>query len=138
MFIAMGRLKERMARFMYGRYGMDQLSRMMNYISFALLVITLFTNSRVLYLLALIGIIYSYYRAFSKNISRRDSENQVYLKLKYDVLRKFNNFKLRMKDKKTHRIFKCPSCSQKIRVPRGKGRISIKCPKCRIEFTRKS
>lgn len=138
LLIAMGRLKERMARFMYGRYGMDQLSRMINYISFALLILTLLTNSTLIYLLALAGIIYSYYRVFSRNISRRYSENQIYLKLKYDVLRRFNNFKLRLKDKKTHRIFKCPSCSQKIRVPRGKGRISIKCPKCRIEFTRKS
>lgn len=138
LLIAMERLKERMARFMYGRYGMDQLSRMINYVSFALLIITLFTNSTLIYLLALVGIIYSYYRVFSRNISRRYSENQVYLKLKYDVLRRFHNFKLRLKDKKTHRIFKCPSCSQKIRVPRGKGRICIKCPKCRIEFTRKS
>lgn len=127
-----------MARFMYGRYGIDQLSRMMNYISFALLIITLFTHSTLLYILALAGIICSYFRAFSRNISKRYSENQAYLKLKYDVLRKFNNYKLRMKDRKTHRIFKCPSCSQKIRVPRGKGKISIKCPKCRIEFTRKS
>lgn len=135
---AMGRFRERMTRFMYGRYGMDQLSRMINYVSFALLIITLFTNSSLIYMLALAGIIYSYYRAFSRNISRRYSENQAYLKVKYDILRKFNNYKLRLKDQKTHRIFKCPSCAQKIRVPRGKGRISIKCPKCRIEFTRKS
>lgn len=134
----MGRFKERMAKFMYGRYGIDQLSRMINYVCFALLVITLFTKNGFIYILALAGIIYSYYRAFSRNISRRYGENQAYLKLKYDVLRKFNNYKLRIKDQKTHRIFKCPSCSQKIRVPRGKGRISIKCPKCRIEFTRKS
>ena len=134
----MGRFKERMAKFMYGRYGIDQLSRMLSYVCFALLVITLFTKNGFIYILALAGIIYSYYRAFSRNISRRYGENQAYLKLKYDVLRKFNNYKLRIKDQKTHRIFKCPSCSQKIRVPRGKGRISIKCPKCRIEFTRKS
>lgn len=127
-----------MVRFMVGRYGMDQLSRMINYISFALLILTIFTHSMLLYILALAGIIISYYRAFSRNISRRYSENQVYLKFKYDVLRRFNQWKLRMKDRKTHCIFKCPSCSQKIRVPRGKGKIMIKCPKCRIEFTRKS
>ena len=57
LLIAMGRLKERMARFMYGRYGMDQLSRMINYISFALLILTLLTNSTLIYLLALAGII---------------------------------------------------------------------------------
>ena len=63
-----------MARFMIGRYGMDQLSKMVNYISFALLILTLFTHSMLLYILAVGGIVYSYYRAFSRNISKRYSE----------------------------------------------------------------
>ena len=100
--------------------------------------VTLFVHSGVLYMVALAGIIYAYYRAFSRNISRRYSENEAYLKVKYKVIGKFNNFKFRMKDRKTHVIFKCPNCSQKIRVPRGKGNISIKCPKCRIEFIKKT
>lgn len=134
----MGNFKDKIARFMYGRYGMDQLSRLIMYITFALLIITLFVHSGVLYMVALAGIIYAYYRAFSRNISRRYSENEAYLKVKYKVIGKFNNFKFHMKDRKTHVIFKCPNCSQKIRVPRGKGNISIKCPKCRIEFTKKT
>lgn len=55
-----------MARFMIGRYGMDQLSKMVNYISFALLILTLFTHSMLLYILAVGGIVYSYYRAFQE------------------------------------------------------------------------
>ena len=55
-----------MARFLIGRYGMDQLSKMVNYISFALLILTLFTHSMLLYILAVGGIVYSYYRAFFK------------------------------------------------------------------------
>ena len=134
----MEKFKNKIARFMYGRYGMDQLSRLIMYITFALLIITLFIHSSILYTVALAGIIYTYYRAFSRNISRRYSENEAYLKFKYKIIGKFNNFKFRMKDRKTHVIFKCPNCSQKIRVPRGKGNISIKCPKCRIEFTKKT
>ena len=130
--------RDRFSKFMYGRYGMDQLSRLIMYITFALLIITLFIHSSILYTVALAGIIYTYYRAFSRNISRRYSENEAYLKFKYKIIGKFNNFKFRMKDRKTHVIFKCPNCSQKIRVPRGKGNISIKCPKCRIEFTKKT
>ncbi len=134
----MENFKNKIARFMYGRYGMDQLSRLIMYITFALLIITLFIHSSILYTVALAGIIYTYYRAFSRNISRRYSENEAYLKFKYKIIGKFNNFKFRMKDRKTQVIFKCPNCSQKIRVPRGKGNISIKCPKCRIEFTKKT
>lgn len=134
----MENFKNKIARFMYGRYGMDQLSRLIMYITFALLIITLFIHSSILYTFALAGIIYTYYRAFSRNISKRYSENEAYLKFKYKIIGKFNNFKFRMKDRKTHVIFKCPNCSQKIRVPRGKGNISIKCPKCRIEFTKKT
>lgn len=134
----MENFKNKIARFMYGRYGMDQLSRLIMYITFALLIITLFIHSSILYIVALAGIIYTYYRAFSRNISKRYSENEAYLKFKYKIIGKFNNFKFRMKDRKTHVIFKCPNCSQKIRVPRGKGNISIKCPKCRIEFTKKT
>ena len=114
----MGNFKDKIARFMYGRYGMDQLSRLIMYITFALLIITLFIHSSILYTVALAGIIYTYYRAFSRNISRRYSENEAYLKFKYKIIGKFNNFKFRMKDRKTHVIFKCPNCSQKIRVPR--------------------
>ena len=82
---------------MIGRYGMDQLSKMVNYISFALLILTLFTHSMLLYILAVGGIVYSYYRAFSRNISKRYSENQAYLKVKYDVLKRFNQWKMRIK-----------------------------------------
>ncbi len=134
----MGRFRDRVARFMYGRYGMDQLSRLTMYISLALFIITIFFHNTIIYAIAVLGFIYTYYRAFSRNISKRHSENQAYLKFRYKIIGRFNNFRFRMKDRKTHKIFKCPSCSQKIRVPKGKGRISIKCPKCRIEFTRKS
>lgn len=134
----MGKFRDRMTRFMYGRYGMDQLSKLLMYLALALLVITLFWHNPIIYFLAVALMVYTYYRMFSRNISRRYSENQAYLKVRYKIIGRFNNFKLRMRDRKTHRIFKCPGCSQKIRVPKGKGRISIRCPKCRIEFTKKT
>ena len=134
----MNGFKDKFARFMYGRYGMDQLSRNLSLICLVLLVITMFSRSNVLYAIALAGIIYTYFRVFSRNISKRRKENEKYLSFHYKVVGKINRIKYIIKDNKTHKIFKCPSCSQKIRVPRGKGRISIKCPKCRIEFIKKT
>lgn len=125
----MNRFKDKMARFMYGRYGMDQLSRNLSLICLVLLIVTMFVRNNVIYMIALVGIVYTYFRVFSRNISRRSEENEKYLKFHYKVVGKLNKIKFRITDSKTHRIFRCPSCSQKIRVPRGKGKISIKCPK---------
>lgn len=134
----MNSFKDKMARFMYGRYGMDQLSRNLSLICLVLLIVTMFVRNNVIYMIALIGIVYTYFRVFSRNISRRSEENEKYLRFHYKVIGKLNKIKFRITDSKTHRIFRCPSCSQKIRVPRGKGKISIKCPKCRIEFIKKT
>lgn len=134
----MNRFKDKMARFMYGRYGMDQLSRNLSLICLVLLIVTMFVRNNVIYMIALVGIVYTYFRVFSRNISRRSEENEKYLKFHYKVVGKLNKIKFRITDSKTHRIFRCPSCSQKIRVQRGKGKISIKCPKCRIEFIKKT
>ena len=134
----MNSFKDKMARFMYGRYGMDQLSRNLSLICLVLLIITMFVRNNVIYMIALVGIVYTYFRVFSRNISRRSEENEKYLKFHYKVVGKLNKIKFRITDSKTHRIFRCPSCSQKIRVPRGKGKISIKCPKCRIDFIKKT
>lgn len=128
----MNSFKDKIARFMYGRYGMDQLSRNLSLICLVLLIVTMFVRNNVIYMIALFGIVYTYFRVFSRNISRRSEENEKYLKFHYKVVGKLNKIKFRITDSKTHRIFRCPSCSQKIRVPRGKGKISIKCPKCRM------
>lgn len=134
----MDKFRHRIYRFMQGRYGVDQFSRFLIYFSLCLLIITLFVHSGTLYTAALVVLVYSYFRVLSRNISRRNTENQKYLQIRYKILGKFNSMKARIKDSKTHRIFKCPGCGQKIRVPKGKGRISIKCPRCRIEFIKKT
>ena len=67
----MNGFKDKFGRFMYGRYGMDQLSRNLSLICLVLLVITMFSRSNVLYAIALAGIIYTYFRVFSRNISKR-------------------------------------------------------------------
>lgn len=86
----MNRFKDKMARFMYGRYGMDQLSRNLSLICLVLLIVTMFVRNNVIYMIALVGIVYTYFRVFSRNISRRSEENEKYLKFHYKVVGKLN------------------------------------------------
>lgn len=130
----MAKIKEKLVKFMYGRYGVDHLSRMILCVAAVLLITTMIWYNLIVYLIGAAMVIYVYFRTFSRNISKRYAENEKYLKVRYKFIGKFNNWKARRKDSKTHKIFKCPACEQKIRVPKGKGKISIRCPKCRIEF----
>ena len=75
---------------------------------------------------------------FSRNIPKRYAENQKFLTLKTKFLYKLSQQKNEVAQKKTHHIYKCPGCGQKIRVPRGKGMIIVTCPKCKKEFKKRS
>ena len=129
-------MREKLQRFMMGRYGTDNFSRFLLILWIVLWVIDLFINSTILSALSLAVLIYTYYRIFSRNIQKRYQENMKYLSIKNKLLYKFRSEKAMMKDRKTHHIYKCPTCRQKIRIPRGKGRICITCPKCKTEFTK--
>ena len=82
--------------------------------------------------------IYVYFRMFSKDHQKRYQENVKFLETKNKFLKKVRSEKAIMKQRKTHHIYKCPTCRQKIRIPKGKGRICITCPKCKTEFTKTS
>lgn len=129
---------EKISRFMYGRNGMDKLSRDIYYLSLLLLVVEIFSKSNIIYILSFIGFAYSMFRIMSRNVSSRQKENQKYYYWKSRRLNTLNQKKLRLQDRKTHRYFKCPNCGQTLRVPKGKGRISITCPKCSNKFIKKA
>lgn len=134
-------MRERFARFMRGRYGergADELSRFIVWVEFACIILSFFIRSSIWSALILVLLIYSYYRLFSKNHYRRYEENQKFLALRNKVTYKFSSLKSELRQRKTHHIYRCPSCSQKIRVPKGKGKIIVTCPKCRTEFQKKS
>ncbi len=131
-------MKEKVQRFMMGRYGFDELSKIYLGVTIVLMIVSMFVNSSLLYILSLALLVYCYYRAFSRNIAKRQQENQKFLNFRYNSVVKWNNFKKRQAQKKTHRFFKCPQCKQTVRVPKGKGKICITCPKCRAEFIKKS
>lgn len=135
-------MRERFGRFMQGRHGADQLSNFLVIAALVLVVLELFIPVyRVRHAMNSLGvlmILVSYFRMFSRNHTRRYEENERFLKyfnrVRYWWIRK----KSRNAQRKTHCIFKCPSCRQSIRVPRGKGKIAITCPKCHKEFIKRT
>lgn len=98
----------------------------------------LFFGLRIFYVLALALLVYAYYRMFSKDLSKRSAENQWYLKKEMKVRGWWQRKKKAIAGRKEYKIYKCPKCGQKIRVPRHKGKIAIRCRKCGEEFIRKT
>lgn len=130
-------------RFMYGRYGNDQLSTFL-FVFYIILVVfqMIFRNSaagRILMLLSYVVVLAYFFRCFSKNIYKRQRENQKFLQLWNPVKNYFKYLKRKWQERNsTKKLFRCPQCRQTIRVPRGKGKIAITCPKCRREFVKRT
>ena len=124
------KLRTGLQRFMEGRYGVDKLNMailgvglgctfLSMLLPFAGLKLLLTTVSYIFMILAIV-------RSLSRNVYKRYEENRKFLLLWQKV-----------KDK-DHRYYNCPRCRQQVRVPRGKGKISITCPKCREKFIKKT
>lgn len=131
-------MKEKFMRFMQGRYGVDQFSRFLMGVGIALIVLSIFFKNQIISLLVFGILIYVYYRMFSRDISKRYGENQKFLTKTASVRGIFAKEKNRMIQRKIYRFYKCPSCSQEVRVPKGKGKIEISCPKCQTKFMKRS
>ena len=102
-------MKEKLMRFMYGRYGVDTFGKFLLWSGVILMLITSIFHFRIFYVIGWAFVIYSYYRMFSRQTYKRALENQKFLQ---------------------H--------TSKIRVPKGKGKIEIRCPKCQTTFIKKS
>lgn len=136
-------MKEKLMKFMYGRYGNDELNQFLFKLVFISLIISLLSGRMsflgdIFYILALIMVVFIYFRMFSKNFNKRYSERTAYLNFHNKVKLSLNKQKRIKEQKKSYAFFKCPSCNQKVRVPKGKGKISIHCPKCNVDFIKKS
>lgn len=124
----------RINQWMVGRYGTDELSRFLLWCGIILMILSMFEPLKYLYFPALIFVVWSVFRALSKNIIKRSRERDFYLRKTGTIRNKIALFKRMFKDRKTHRYYKCPNCKTMVRVPKGKGRICITCTKCRHEF----
>ena len=117
-------------RMMMGRYGHDRLNVALLVVGLILTVISMFVGNKLLVLvttlLSYVFLILALFRSFSRNTYQRYNENRRFL-LMID----------RIKDR-SNRYYSCPKCRQTVRVPRGKGKIAITCPKCREKFIKKT
>ena len=136
-------MKEKFMRFMQGRNGVDQFARFTMGVALAAIVLTLFTGTRsgigaFLDLFGMAAIVYTYFRIFSKNISKRYQENQKYLQMTDKLRARFQKEKRMMSQRKDYHIYSCPGCGQKIRIPRGGFKtVEIECPKCHTKFIKR-
>ena len=135
-------MREKFARFMAGRYGSDQLNRLLSVLCLVLLVLAMIFNgtkvSSVLWIVSFALLMLVYFRMFSKNIYKRTAENNSYMRFRYNFLKKFRMIKERWTQRKDYKFFSCPACHTTLRVPKGKGKIHIVCRKCGTSFQGKT
>ena len=126
------KIGDALRRFMAGRYGSDQLGRWLLGLAVVLILLGMIGNRTGstllagLSLLAYVPLIWSIFRMYSRNIEARRRENAA-----------LQRFLTRLRDR-DHRYYHCPKCRQTVRVPRGRGRINIRCPKCGEQFIKKT
>lgn len=130
-------IRQYLSRFMTGRYGMDQLNLFLVVTYLVLYLVSLVTRLWILDWVVMVLLLVTLFRMLSRDIYRRQAENTRFLQIVRPVQRNFHTFRTRMKDRE-HRYFKCPNCGQQMRVPRGKGRITVHCRTCGATFEEKS
>ena len=125
-------------KLLYGRYGVDQFSIALLGFSVLFSLLFTFTNWAVFYIISSAILIFAFYRIFSKNFMQRQKENQKWTNFSMKFKSRSNKCIRRIKDFPNYRYYTCLNCKQTIRIPRGKGRIEIRCPKCGYSFRSKT
>lgn len=131
------RIAWKISGWMQGRYGRDKLSKHLVVLAFIFIVFSIFDPSGILSLLTLVCLVVSLYRGFSKNIEKRKKELESYERLLAKPGQFISLQKLRIKERKTHKFFRC-ECGAILRVPKGQGKIEVTCPKCKMHTIRKT
>lgn len=136
-------MRERIARLMMGRNGVDHFARFTSISACVMLLLSVLSRrvellSNLFWILGLALLFYSYFRAFSRNIYQRQRENARYLQFQRKVTGFFAVRRDMWRQRKQYRFFKCPSCKATLRVPRGKGKIRVVCRKCGNAFETKT
>ncbi|HHT91160.1 MAG: hypothetical protein QM451_02475 [Bacillota bacterium] len=128
----------RWQRFMYGRNGADQLTVFVLTIAVFMALIAGVFRLPYLQLIYYAGVFWALYRTLSRSLVKRRLENQFFLHQTRKMASWFRIQRRIVGDWGTHRHFKCPNCKQRLRVPKGKGKIKITCSRCGEQFSRRS
>ena len=130
----MWRIRQALASFMYGRYGVDKLYWFLFVIWALLSIVNTFIGSALLYFAGLFVLAYQFFRVFSKNISKRSRENQRFLRF-FESTKSFLLLQVsRIRDIGKKRYRRCKNCKAVLRLPIKRGKKSVKCPKCNRTF----
>ncbi|MHC1719724.1 MAG: hypothetical protein AB9844_03355 [Clostridiaceae bacterium] len=125
-------------KLMWGRYGVDQLTTALCILAFILTILGRSSDIGLFTVFGSVAIGFAVFRILSKNIPKRSSENQRFLVKWNPIYNRLRGKYYTLTGRKTHKYFKCPGCGQKLRVPKNKGNISIRCPKCSASFKAKT
>jgi hypothetical protein len=134
----LGRFAVKMQQFMVGRYGNDEFTMFLLIASLIFTFLGNFRPLRILYFIGSILIFYSLFRSLSKNYEARRKELNWYLRWSEKPKAELKLLGNRIRDRKTHKYFKCKECKTVLRVPSGRGKIEITCPKCRAKTIKKT
>ncbi len=132
-FLKLGR---KIRAFLYGRYGFDELSALLSILALIFVIL-----SRVWVYFGIFAwaiLLFSLFRTYSRNLSARSRERAAYLRVRNKIRDFFRLRKNKFRDRKTHKYYRCRGCRSMLRVPKGKGKIEITCPKCKRKFTKKT
>ncbi|MFA9381114.1 MAG: hypothetical protein ACERKO_08640 [Acetanaerobacterium sp.] len=134
----LSQMRDRLQRWMYGRNGADQLSRDLNIIALALMVLDFVLRTQIIYWVGLLFFFVALFRMLSRNLIKRSAENMKYYNLKSAVKNWVGTKRKHFASRKYYRYYTCTTCGQRLRVPKGKGKIEISCPKCASRFVKKT
>ncbi len=125
-------------KFMFGRYGADKLNLALIIISFIISFVGNIFSSLIILIISYVILMVCIFRMLSKNITARMNENQKFLKIFTPIENKVKRKVNVAKGTNSHKHYECSKCKQIVRVPRGRGRIEITCPKCKNRFVKKT
>lgn len=130
-------MQYRMMRFMQGRYGNDRLNHDLSVGALIFMILGILFG-RAFSTIGFAMLLWCYFRMLSRNRQARYQENLLYMQKTEGLRRWFQQKKVQFSLRDTYRYYHCPMCRQQVRVPKGRGKIQITCPKCKYQFIKKS